>query len=112
MRPYLIPRTNRWGDLDTIQEIKEPVFIDRMGSGGFYILLEWRHAFQNDYTEHFFPQSAVYGPSGTRPTPKCDERGNPDQLTLIYNDVFTAFFNAWTKTNPSEPKIGDFEPVG
>ena len=118
MRPYLIPMTNRWVDLDTIQEICEPIFLDRMGSGGFYIYLKWYHAFRDTHSEHYFPQGAVYGPSGSRPVPKTDDHGNPDQLAVIYNDVFLAFFNAWTKgfsfgdKKSDEPKIGDFEPIG
>ena len=100
MRPYLIPKTNRWVDLDTIQEIREPVFLDRLGHGGYFISLTWRHAFQDRDHEQLFRQEPIYTYDERThlevTSPKLDASGQPDQLAIITGGVFKPFLWAWT----------------
>lgn len=48
MRPYQLWEQGPWVDLDYIQEVIPPEFVDRMGQGGFFIEMSIRFAFQND----------------------------------------------------------------
>jgi hypothetical protein len=94
MRPYKIPMTNRWVDLDTIQSINEPVFEDHMGNGGYFIVLRWQHAFRDMESKCSFQQEAEVKSVGVRPM--LDEDRNPSQLRIIREKVFGPFFTAWT----------------
>ena len=103
MRPYLIPKTNRWVDLDTIQEIREPVFLDRLGYGGYFISLTWRHAFQDKDHEQLFNQDSHRwhdDRGNSHVEPRKDELGRPDQLAVIREEVFKPFLAAWQQPRP------------
>lgn len=95
MRPYKIPKANVWVDLDTIQEIQEPKFEDRMGSGGYYIVLRWQHAFQDEPREHWFYQPANFE-KGVGAEPVRDEHGEPSELAVIRREAFEPFLRAWS----------------
>jgi len=94
MRPYKIPKADIWVDLDTIQEIREPQFEDHMGSGGYYIVLTWRHAFQDKPREFWFHQPANFE-KNVGAEPLRDAEGNPSELAIIHKQVFQPFLNAW-----------------
>jgi len=48
MRPYQLYPNGPWVDLDSVQVVTPPVFVDRMGSGGYYAVMDIRFAFQNE----------------------------------------------------------------
>lgn len=93
MRPFKTPLTNRWVDLDTIQEIREPTLLDNTGYGGYYIELTWQHAFRDDLSSRRFEQPSDW--YGTAHGFQKDSEGNPSELSKIHSEVFVPFFNAW-----------------
>lgn len=93
MRPFKIPLTNRWVDLDTVQEIREPSLVNYMGSGGYYIELTWQHAFRDDLSSKRFEQPIDW--NSPEHSFQKDSEGNPSELSRIHSEVFVPFFNAW-----------------
>lgn len=93
MRPFKIPLTNRWVDLDTIQEIREPALLDHTGCGGYYIELTWQHAFRDDLSSKCFEQPIDWNSTGQ--SFQKDSEGNPSELSRIHSEVFVPLFNAW-----------------
>lgn len=112
MRPFHIPTRKTWVDLDTIQSIDEPKFLNIMGSGGLFIELSWQHAFRDtsdralwevdwvsDRSKEFQPI-----PDGWKPMPDDHGRGiyieqegdEPAKLASIRREVFVPFWEAWT----------------
>lgn len=98
MRPFKIPKTNKWVDLDTIQSINEPVSeperSDLVSNFNWNIVLEWHHAFRDLPDFEVFSQKVELDDNVYRPT--HDDNGEPDRLTEITNEVFKPFFEAWT----------------
>lgn len=101
MRPYQIPKTKMWVDLDTIQSITEPRLEEARWPS---IVLHWQHAFQDE-------TSVCQWEQPNEPIPDEDvrrmfrvneitknENGEPTMLPVIYEEVFKPFFEAWSGT--------------
>ena len=83
MRPYKIPRTNTWVDLDTIQSIEEPC-----GYSVSDVTLAWHHAFMDK------PRWVDIKNPNIKNEYDWNERR--EYLKEIHKEVFQPFFDAWT----------------
>ena len=107
MRPYNIPLTNVWVDLDTIQSINEPAL-------GKYdnCILTWQHAFRNEPSSVNFGRDTQPGKDFSAKTLRefDAERARLEKEWLAngtrryYEKVFVPFFTAWAGHPPSETK--------
>lgn len=103
MRPYRIPHTNVWVDLDTIQSISEPAF-------GKYenVVLRWQHAFRADPDEvNFGRQNGVDHSKFKWDTPeyraeeaRVQKLWREHGLDQYHKEVFVPFFTAWAGRAP------------
>lgn len=109
MRPFCIPGKSLWLDLDTVQELFEPTFLDMMGSGGFFIELQWHHAFRDERSRclwnvewrtkdsKFNPPPADWKPVSTHDRFFVSYEGDEiAMLTQVRREVFVPFWEAWT----------------
>ena len=105
MRPYKIPHTSRWVDLDTIQSIDEPVL-------GAYenCILQWHHAFRDKPDEVNFGREEIM-PDPKRQWSATTFREEMERLVAIwrkqgakkyYREVFVPFFTAWAGRPPTD----------
>lgn len=102
MRPYQIPKTKTWVDLDTIQSITEPCLEEARWPS---IVLHWQHAFQNETSVCQWEQPTTEVPGFEKLAQSCrvyeptkNENGEPTMLPVIYEEVFKPFFEAWSGT--------------
>lgn len=93
MRPYKIIEADIWVDLDTIQQIHEPEFLDMMGFGGYFIELKWQHAFQDKQSIYRFKQEADFSVNPIEPVK--NENGELIDLVRVRDEIFKPFFDAW-----------------
>lgn len=105
MRPYKIPYTNIWVDLDTIQSIHEPAL-------GKYenCVLRWQHAFRSDYDEvNYGRQNMVdttkfeYGTDAYYDEKeRVEKHWRQHGIDKCYREVFVPFFTAWAGVPPTK----------
>jgi hypothetical protein len=98
MRPYQLGPDGEWVDLDTVQSIAPPFFVDEMGRGGFFVAMQWRHAFQDGPREIRWTQPWSYkdrNDVNERPTPNKTEDGTPTEVERMHRELFQPFLNAW-----------------
>lgn len=108
MRPFCIPGKSTWIDLDTVQELCEPAFLDLMGSGGFFIELVWLHALRNEPSKCQWKvewQGSKFKtpPKDWKPVsvyrPEFFVQYEGDEIAMlakIKREVFIPFWETWT----------------
>lgn len=119
MRPYQIlipaelrrelvpqPPTDPWIDLDTIQSINPPTFVDRMGHGGYFIEMAVFHAFQDSPRIFSWAQPGEFvqghGFRGPERTPERTPEGEPTVQALVRKEVYEPLLRAWMGEVPEE----------
>lgn len=100
MRPYKIPTTSRWVDLDTIQSIDEPDF-DVYSN----VYMEWQHAFRDKHDRIMLAsvfevtrQTASFLGTSKEYSAEMDRREAEWKKTACARckaEVFDPFFAAW-----------------
>lgn len=99
MRPYKIPKSNTWVDLDTIQSMSEPEVVLIHGS---WINLTWQHAFRNgpDSIVICEQPEVLINPDQDKMFHQYEAEKNSDgeatMIPIIYEEVFKPFYEAWT----------------
>lgn len=97
MRPYQLWEHGPWVDLDQVQEIHPPKFIDRMGSGGFFVEMYVYFAFR-DVPRIFKWYQPMDDDTVHREVirPKCTKSGWPTELTRMLNEVYLPLLKEWS----------------
>lgn len=100
MRPYQIPTTSKWVDLDTIQSIDEPGFDEYAN-----VYIKWQHAFRDKHDKIMLASvfEAEHRATPFQGTPKeysaeMDRRAEEWRKTACVRckaEVFDPFFAAW-----------------
>jgi hypothetical protein len=101
MKPYqLIKPDGEWVDLSAIQSIEPPVYTVQMDKDGFFAVMRWRVAFQDNPRELRWEQEFDLDQqkdNGSGHSPKVDEHGVPTALARMRRQVFEPFLKAWSE---------------
>jgi len=95
MRPYQVYPRGPWVDLDSIQEIDPPEFVDRMGFGGYFVEMRLRVAFREEPRVFSFKSESEWVKEDDYAYPKLDEHGFPDQLWWLVQSVYLPLLKEW-----------------
>lgn len=97
IRPYQMWPHGPWIDLNHVQQVNPPMFIDRMGFGGYFVEMTVELAFRDQpRVFKFYQEAGEYNPNREQPRPKVYDDGWPTELKHVVHAVYYPLVLEWT----------------
>jgi hypothetical protein len=114
MRAYQLWNNGPWIDLDHVLGIDPPVFIDRMGSGGFFVEMNIRMMFQDKprIISRYQETDKQRDPEMEVMAPECNANAWPTELHWMVYKVYEPLVKEWSGKQPGalDPLALGYDP--